>query len=109
MLEKTKLFPSGSVPSALCAEILREPKNGPDVVLIAKREQSDILVKAGDMLSVQGTTARLVVIDDMSAFENLNAAQRERFLPDGKPYVRVDDTEATPRTVMQAALETLKP
>ena len=109
MLKKTKIFSTENVLLPVCAEILREPKNGPDVVLIAKREQSDALVKAGDMLSVQGTTARLVIIDDASAFERLNATQMEHFLPSDKPYVRVDDAEATPKTIMQAALETLKP
>ncbi len=108
MLKKTKLFSAENALLPVCAEILREPKNGPDVVLVAKREQSDILVKAGDMLSVQGTTARLVVIDDVMAFARLNATQMERFVPSDKPYVRVDNTEATPKTIMQAALETTK-
>ena len=108
MLKKTKLFSAENALLPVCAEILREPKNGPDVVLIAKRAQSGVLKKAGDMLSVQGTTARLVVIDDMYAFKRLNAAQTERFLPGNVPYVRVDDADATPETVVQAALETMK-
>lgn len=109
MLMKTKLFSAENALLPVCAEILREPKNGPDVILLAKREQSDILVKAGDMLSVQGITARLVVIDDLFAFERLSTTQMERFLPNNKPYVRVDNAEATTKTIVQAALETMKP
>jgi len=108
MLKKTKLFSAENASLPVCAEILREPKNGPDVVLIAKRERADVLKKAGDMLSVQGTTARLVVVDDAHAFDRLSATQLERFLPSGTPYVRIENEDATPKTVVQAALETMK-
>ena len=37
MLLKTKLFEREPGTQAVCAEILREPKNGPDVVLVATR------------------------------------------------------------------------
>lgn len=105
MLLKTKLFSSDAVATLACAEILREPKQGPDVVLIAERTQSELIKKAGDMLSVQGIMARVVAVDDVAAFEKLSATQRERFLPEGKPFVRVDDPEATPKAIMQAAVE----
>lgn len=108
MLKKTKLFSAENALLPVCAEILREPKNGPDVVLLAKRNQTEVLRKAGDMLSVQGITARLVAIDDTYAFERLNASQKERFLPNDKPYVKVENEDATPKTIAQAALETMK-
>jgi len=105
MLLKTKLFAPESAMLPVCAEILREPKNGPDVVLVAGREQAALIRKAGDMLSVQGIMARLVAVDDAFAFDRLSASQRERFLPPEKPYVRVESSDATPKAVMQAAVE----
>ena len=105
MLLKTKIFAQGTASQPVCAEILREPKNGPDVVLVALRAQAELIKRAGDMLSVQGIMARILVLDDSSAFEQLSAAQRERFIPEGKPFVRVDDPETTPKAIMQAALE----
>ena len=105
MLLKTKLFARENAALPVCAEILREPKNGPDVVLLAARAQSDLILKAGDMLSVQGIMARIVAVDDSGAYERLSLAQRERFIPAGKPFVRVDDPETTPKAIMQAAVE----
>lgn len=105
MLLKTKLFATESGMLPVCAEILREPKNGPDVVLVAKREQQALIQKAGDMLSVQGIMARLVIVDDNYAFERLSPSQRERFLPLEKPYVKVENNDTTPKAIMQAAVE----
>jgi uncharacterized membrane protein len=105
MLLKTKLFAAQTAAPPACAEILREPKHGADVVLIATRAQSELIKKAGDMLSVQGIMARIVAVDDFSAFERMSPAQREQFLPEGKPFVRVDDPETTPKAIMQAAVE----
>jgi uncharacterized membrane protein len=108
LLQKTKFFSPENALLPVCAEILREPKNGPDLVLIAKRKMAPVIKKAGDLLSVQGYTARLVVIDDAYAFERLSAAKKERFLPPEKPFVRVEDAETTPEEVMHAALEAVK-
>ncbi len=105
MLLRTKLFAQEAIAVPACAEILREPKNGPDVVLVAGRGQAALITKAGDMLSVQGITARLVAVDDSRAFERLGIAQREQFLPADKPYVFVEDDDSTPKAVMQAAVE----
>lgn len=108
VLLKTKLFEQNGEALPVCAEILREPKNGADVVLLARRGDSDRIRKAGDMLSVQGVMARLVVLDDEAVFDRLGAEQREQFLPSGKPFVRVEDTETTPKAIMQAALEAIR-
>ncbi len=105
MLEKTKLFAKEVTIVSASAEILREPKHGPDVVLIAARANAELIKKAGDMLSVQGIMARVIAVDDSAAFEKLPAAQREQFLPEGKPFVRVDDPDTTPKAIMQAAVE----
>ena len=90
------------------AEIVREPKNGPDVVLIASRELVPLITKAGDLLSVQGFTARLVALDDPGAFERLSEEQRETFLPSGKPFVRVEDAQTTAEAIAQAALQAIR-
>ena len=105
MLLKTNVFAHDAASRPVCAEILREPKNGPDVVLLAPRAQAELIKKAGDMLSVQGIMARIVALDDATAFEQLSAAQREKFIPAGKPFVRVDDAETTPNAIMQAAVK----
>lgn len=104
MLFKTKLFSREGAALPICAEILREPKHGPDVVLVASRAEAELILKAGDMLSVQGIMARIVAVDDSGAFDRLSGAQRESFLPEGKPFVRVDDPETTPKAIMQAAV-----
>jgi len=59
------------------------------------------------MLSVQGIMARIVVIDDNDAFQKLGELQREQFLPKDKPFVRVENAETTPKTIMQAAVNAL--
>ncbi len=105
MLLKTKLFARQSAAMSDCAEILREPKNGPEVVLLAGRDKAELICKAGDMLSVQGIMARIVAVDDAGAFERLDAAQRERFLPKDKPFVRVENGDTTAKEIMQAAVE----
>ena len=108
MLIKTKLFTAENAMLPVCAEILREPKNGPDVVLVANREQTALAQKAGDMLSVQGIMARLVAVDDRFAFDRLSPLQRERFVPSEKPFVWIDTKDTTPKAVMQAAVEAMK-
>ena len=108
VLLKTKLFAQKGVLKTTAAEVLREPKNGPEVVLIAKREDAGLIQKAGDMLSVQGIMARIVALDDIEAFDKLTADQREQYIPAGKPFVRVENGEASPKAIMQAALEAIR-
>lgn len=108
VLLKTKLFDAATGAQPLCAEVLREPKNGPDVVLLAKREHADLIRKAGDMLSVQGVMARIVAVDDFAALERLNAEQKDRYLPAGKPFVKIENDETSPKAIMQAALEAIR-
>ena len=49
--------------------ILREPKGGPDVILIASGSEVELAFKAADMLSVQGYTARIVSMPSMELFD----------------------------------------
>jgi uncharacterized membrane protein len=105
MLLKTKLFSREGAATPTCAEVLREPKQGPDVVLIALRSEAELIKKAGDMLSVQGIMARIVAIDDSEAFMMLSEAQKEQFLPAGKPFVRIENGDMSAKEIMQAALE----
>ena len=105
MLLKTKFFSREQVAAPACAEILREPKHGPDVVLLARRDQAETIKKAGDMLSVQGIMARIVALDDEAQFSQLAPAQKEQFIPEGKPFVLVDQVDASPKAIMQAAVE----
>ena len=107
MLLKTKLFTCENIALPICADILREPKNGPDVVLLAQRTDAELIKKAGDMLSVQGIMARIVAIDDLDAFDRLSDLQRERYIPKDKPFVRVENAETTPKTIMQAAVNAI--
>ena len=107
MLFKTKLFTCEIIALPICADILREPKNGPDVVLLAQRTDAELIKKAGDMLSVQGIMARIVAIDDLDAFDRLSDLQRERYIPKDKPFVRVENAETTPKTIMQAAVNAI--
>ena len=107
MLLKTKLFTRDNAVLPICAEILREPKNGPDVVLLARRADAELIKKAGDMLSVQGIMARVVAIDDLDAYDRLNDMQRERYIPKDKPFVRMENAETTPKTIMQAAVNAI--
>jgi uncharacterized membrane protein len=104
MLLKTNLFTRESTATPACAETLREPKHGSDVVLLADRTQAELILKAGDMLSVQGIMARIVAIDDKVAFQRLTTSQRASFVPTGKPYVQVENADMTPKEIMQAAV-----
>lgn len=108
VLLKTSVISPEKAALPACAEILREPKNGPEVVLVAKRERADLIRKAGDMLSVQGVMARLVVLDNEAAFDRLGARQREHFLPHGKALVRIENDDMPPKEIMQAALEAIR-
>ena len=60
----------------------RDPKGGADVALIARDEA--LALRAADYLSVQGMTARVLVLDD-DAEQTLAA-----LLPDGIPAIRHD-------------------
>lgn len=61
--------------------ILREPKGGPDVILIASGSEVELAFKAADLLSVQGFTARIVSMPSMELFDAQDEAYRESVLP----------------------------
>ncbi len=108
VLLKTKLFSDAADALPACATIAREPKNGPDVILVAGKEQAQLIQKAGDMLSVQGVTARLVVVNDEKAFERLSGKRKEQFIPNDKPIVRASGDETPAKELMRMALDSLR-
>lgn len=63
--------------------ILREPKNGPDVILMGSGSEVELLFAAADRLAVQGYCARIVSMPCMELFERQDAAYRESVLPGG--------------------------
>ena len=63
------------------AYILREPKGTPDVILIASGSEVELVLKAADVLAVQGYTARIVSMPCMELFEQQDEAYRESVLP----------------------------
>ena len=63
------------------AYILREPKGTPDVILIASGSEVELVLKAADILAVQGYTARIVSMPCMELFEQQDEAYRESVLP----------------------------
>lgn len=69
--------------------VLREPKGGPDVILIGCEAETDTLTRAANSLSVRGYTARIVQLAPGAELENLNPRQRETVLSGGAPFVRI--------------------
>ena len=61
--------------------ILREPKGGPDVILMASGSEVELAFKAADMLSVRGYTARIVSMPSLELFDAQDEAYRESVLP----------------------------
>lgn len=96
-LGKTRLLTVGR--TSLPASIVREPKGGAEVVLAIDRANVALIEQAADYLSVRGVTARLVALDDASAFLRLTKAEKRAFLPDGVPYLIVTDKEQTPQAI----------
>lgn len=50
------------------AYILREPKGIPDVLLFSEEKNEECTLKAAAILSVQGITARIVLVSDIDLF-----------------------------------------
>ena len=69
---------------AACAHgrIFREPKGGPDVTLAGNEEQLDTLVRAANILSVQGWTARIVLLNTAS-LDALDPMERDALMGNG--------------------------
>ncbi len=63
------------------AYILRDPKGEPDVILMASGSEVELIVKAADILAVQGYTARLVSMPCVDLFEEQSAEYKESVLP----------------------------
>ena len=63
------------------AYILRDPKDEPDVILMASGSEVELIMKAADILAVQGYTARLVSMPCVDLFEEQSAEYKESVLP----------------------------
>ena len=63
------------------AYILRDPKGEPDVILMASGSEVELIMKAADILAVQGYTARLVSMPCVDLFEEQSAEYKESVLP----------------------------
>lgn len=93
-------------------KIVREPKGGPDIVLLGCPEETDTLLKAGDYLSVRGYTARIVALNAGYTVDSLPASVRTELLTAEKPFVCIttccESGKANARDVANAALEELQ-
>ena len=77
------------------AKIVREPKGGPDIILIDSRDREKRILLAGDFLSVRGYTARVVTLPEGCArLSALSDGERERVLAGGAPYICLPENEA---------------
>ena len=65
--------------------IYREPKGDPDMLFFSDTEGQDLIMKAAALLSVQGYTARIVVINDAALFESQPEAYRKEVFPETIP------------------------
>ena len=93
-------------------QIIREPKGGPDVVLIGCEEELEPLLKAGDHLSVRGFTARIVRLPRATPLATLSHAQRAAIIPEGVPYVSISECgvpqDAKASDIAKAAMEAMR-
>ncbi len=93
-------------------QIVREPKGGPDVVLIGCEEELETLLKAGDHLSVRGFTARIVKLPRATPLEALLPAQRAGIIPEGVAYVCISECgrlqKANAPDIAKAAMEAMR-
>ena len=62
--------------------IFREPKGGPDVTFAGREAQLETLVRAANILSVQGWTARIVLLT-VNELHELPADERALLLGSG--------------------------
>lgn len=84
------------------AYILREPKGRPDIMLICETEDNSGIYKAADILAVQGYTARLVCLCDISVFQAQDEAYRQSVLPDTRVRDRIYELSSPSETAMAA-------
>ena len=92
--------------------IVREPKGGPDVVIIGCEHEVDTMLKAGNLLSVRGYTARIVALSGGLSADQLSPQQRETLLAPDKPYISIlscsKEGKANAADIAEAAMEAMK-
>ena len=89
------------------AQILREPKGRPDLILVARGKSGETLFKAAAILGVQGYTARLVALFDEALFMRQPLDFRESILPRDKSETTVFEAE-TPQETARCAREAIR-
>ena len=67
------------------AYIYREPKGEPDVLLFSSPDGFRTVMDTADILSVQGYTARIVVVNDPVLFESQSAEYKDSVFSKGIP------------------------
>jgi transketolase len=72
------------------AYVLRDPREGAQVSLLASGSEVSVALAAGDLLTKQGVRARVVSFPCWSFFERLGEAEREEVLGRGLPRVAVE-------------------
>lgn len=87
--------------------MLREPKGGPDVTLAGDEQQAEELLRAGNILSVQGWTARIVLLN-VDALADLPGDEREALLGNGPLVNILSDDAPDAAEVAAAALEAIR-
>lgn len=92
-------------------KIVRDPKGGADVILIGCPAQTPTLLKAADLLSVQGYTGRIVQLNSHITVQALSASEKARLLTENTPYVEISAcgnfAGATAEDIAKAALEAI--
>ena len=67
--------------------VLREPKGDPDMLFFSDPDGLEQIMKAAALLSVQGYTARIVVLNDADLFDRQPEAYKKEVFPDTVPAV----------------------
>lgn len=76
-------------------KVLREPKGGPDVIFLGGEADAQKLLRAGDLLSVRGFTARIVQLESGAVTaDDLPQQMRSEAVGGGAPCVYTNDLPA---------------
>ena len=69
------------------AYVFREPKGDPDMLFFSDHDGLMLILKASGLLSVQGYTARIVMMDDADAFDRQPVSYRKEVFSETIPVV----------------------
>lgn len=90
-------------------KIVREPKGGPDVVFYGHETDVERMLRAGDLLSVRGFTARIVRLDGTAGARELSDKAREQLLGNGVPAIdAAAQPDASAETLAEHAMQEVR-